>query len=89
MSHEPPRHGIIVALWRLDGCDDAGVNNLHAKQLLVVVPGLVVHHLPQQLYGSLGANTILFRQIDIINKDNEILTTENKYLAFFEIHLVS
>ena len=72
VSHEPTAHLVVVSLRRSDGCDHPGVHDLHAEQLLVVVPDLVVHHLPQQLDGTLAADGVHGRQVDVVDKDDEL-----------------
>ena len=72
VSHEPAAHLVIVSLRWSDGSDHPGVHNLHAEQLLVVVPDLVVHHLPEQLNGTLAANRVHGRQVDVVDEDDEL-----------------
>ena len=72
VAHETAAHLVVVALRRSDGCDHPRVHDLHAEQLLVVVPDLVVHHLPQQLDGTLAADGVHGRQVDVVDKDDEL-----------------
>ena len=82
MPHEPSGHFLILTAGRLYSRNDVGVDNLHAEELLVVVPNLVVHHLPQQLNRALAAHWVHGRQVDVVDEDDELLAQRRTVHTF-------
>ena len=53
--------------------DELNIYELHIGILLAVVPARVVHPLPQNFNGRLGAVFLLRRHIEIIDEDDALL----------------
>lgn len=74
VPHETRRNAGPSSTRRTKCCKDKDVFYLHELLILAIVPTLVVHELSQQFDRWLSTVFLLLRHVQIINKDNVLLS---------------